>query len=55
MYRTTVAMYLAAIGIIFFFAMPFKVLENNVATFFGIAFLILSAVTWGFWPAPKKQ
>ena len=55
MYKITVAMYLAAIGAIFFFASPFGILENNVATFWGIAFMILSAITWGFWPTQKKQ
>jgi|CXWL01.1.fsa_nt_gi hypothetical protein len=50
MNKKIVAMGLAAIGIIFFLAGTFQILAENVSTFGGVVFIMLSGLTWAFWP-----
>lgn len=55
MNKRTVAMSLAAIAVIFFLAVAFNILADNVGTFIGVVFSVFSGLTWAFWPVPKKD
>lgn len=50
MNKVTVAMGLAAIGIIFFLSVTFQILASNIGMFGGVVFMMLSGLTWAFWP-----
>ena len=39
---------LSAIGVIFFLAMAFDVLDRNIALFLGVVFFMLSGLSWSF-------
>jgi hypothetical protein len=49
MNKQTVAIGLAFIGIVFFLANTFGILAQNVSTFGGVVFIMLSGLTWAFW------
>jgi hypothetical protein len=50
MNKRIIAIGLAAIGIIFYFAGMYQILADNISNFGGIVFLMLSGLTWAFWP-----
>jgi hypothetical protein len=50
MNKQMIAMILAVIGIIFFLSNTFQILASNIAMFGGVVFLLLSGLTWAFWP-----
>ena len=50
MNKQTVAMGLAAIGIIFYLSVTFHILSTNIGMFGGTVFVVLSGLTWAFWP-----
>ncbi|MBL8061384.1 MAG: hypothetical protein JNK32_00075 [Anaerolineales bacterium] len=53
--KKLIAIGLGVIGIFFFLAISFDILAENIGTFVGIAFLMLSGLTWAFWPNTKNE
>ena len=53
--KQLVAIGLAFVGVVCFLAISFDILADNIGTFVGIVFLMLSGLTWAFWPNAKKE
>jgi hypothetical protein len=55
MNRQIIATSLTAIGIIFFLASAFHILQENIGLFGGVVFVMLGGLTWAVWPRTNTE
>ena len=53
--KQALALGLGVIAAIFYLAVTFNIIPNNIALFCGVVFSMLSGLTWAFWPKKEME